>query len=174
MTETGDEAAFRVAAIPLSPELSVDALLATVEATLRAEGARLAGFRQRRGADGGMAVEDLTGGGVFSISQQLGAGSQGCRLDPQGLAEAACAALATLETGPDLLILPRFGKAEVEGHGFRAVIERACERQVPVLVAVKPDCVAAWEAFTGGAADRLDPDRGALLAWCRAGLRARA
>ncbi|ARC88023.1 DUF2478 domain-containing protein [Rhodovulum sp. MB263] len=170
MSETGDDASFRVAAIPLSREPSVDPLLATVVAVLRAEGVRVAGFRQERGADGGLAVEDLTGGGVFPISQQLGSGSEGCSLDPQGLAEAACAALAALETGPDLLILPRFGKAEAEGQGFRAVIERACEWQVPVLVAVKPDCSEAWEAFTGGAAARLAPDRDALLEWCRAGL----
>ncbi|TDX28256.1 DUF2478 domain-containing protein [Rhodovulum visakhapatnamense] len=173
MTETSDDAPYRVAAIPLVEDLAIDALLAKVVAALRAEGVRVAGFRQGRAPEGGMAVEDLTGGGVFSISQDLGPGSQGCKLDPQGLAEAACAALAALETGPDLLILPRFGKAEVEGHGFRSVIERACERQVPVLVAVKPDCTAAWTDFTGGVADRLVPERAAVLDWCRAGICAR-
>lgn len=163
-------ARIRIAAVALGPDVPVDALLAAVVAELVAEGRRLAGFRQVRRADGGMAVEDLAGPGVFGISQSLGPGSQGCSLDPRGLAEAAGAALVAIEAAPDLILLPRFGKAEAEGHGFRAVIARACERQIPVLVAVRADCEPSWQEFTGGLAERLPPEPGALLAWCRAAM----
>ncbi|SIO38145.1 Protein of unknown function [Rhodovulum sp. ES.010] len=164
-----DRAETGIAAIPLAENVPVDALLAGVVAALAAEGCRVAGFRQMR-TDGGIALEDLAGGDMFAISQSLGPGSRGCSLDPRGLAEAAGAALRALETGPDLVVLPRYGKAEAEGHGFRAVIARACERQIPVLVAVRPACESSWLEFTGGLAARLDPDPDALLSWCRAAL----
>ncbi|TCO69878.1 uncharacterized protein DUF2478 [Rhodovulum euryhalinum] len=167
-------AEIRIAAIPLVEDVSVDTLLAGVVAALMAQGHRLAGFRQTRTDACGMAVEDLSGGGLFGISQRLGPGSTGCSLDPQGLAEAAGAALLALEAGPDLVVLPRYGKAEAEGHGFRAVIEKACERQIPVLAAVRRDCTASWEDFTGGCADWLAPEPEAVLDWCRRAMPVRA
>ncbi|TCM86980.1 DUF2478 domain-containing protein [Rhodovulum steppense] len=164
----------RIAAFPIAAGVPVDTLLAGLVAALQAEGWRLAGFRQTGLADGGMAVVALSDGAVFGISQALGPGATGCRLDPRGLAAAAGAALVALDAGADLVVLPRFGKAEAEGGGFRTVIERACACGIPALVAVRPDYAAAWEAFTGGLAQNLSPEPRALLDWCRATLPARA
>lgn len=159
---------FRVAAVFLADEAAVDEGLASVAARLRADGLRVAGFLQMRQPRGGIAVRDLVGGGLYGITQDLGPGSNGCRLDPRGLAEAAGAALATLGAGADLLLIPRFGKAEEEGHGFRALIETACAAGIPVLAGVRRSSEPAWETFTGGLADRLPVDPGAMIDWCRA------
>ena len=157
----------RIAGIPIPAGGAVDPLLARLVAELRAEGLRLVGFLQGRLPDGGMAVEDLAGGRLIGITQRLGPGSQGCRLDPQGLAEAAVLALHALDGGADLLVIPRFAKAEAEGQGFRAVIEKACAMQVPVLAAVRTDFAAAWDEFTGGLARPLPPEPQVILNWCR-------
>ncbi|MCE6952341.1 DUF2478 domain-containing protein [Cereibacter sphaeroides] len=159
-----------LAAIPLGAP-GVDALLDEVVAVLRAEGLILAGFLQERQPDGEVRIRDLATGGAQGITQRLGPGSRGCKLDPQALAGAAAGALATLGADPDLLVIPRFGKAEAEGHGLRTVIERACERQIPVLVAVRQDSRPAWDDFTGGLAEELPLDRGAVLDWCRTACR---
>ena len=158
---------FRVASVLLVHE-AVDQGLASIAAEFAARGLRVAGFLQTRLAEGGMVVRDLAGGGIYRVTQDLGRGSRGCRLDPGGLAEASGAALAALDVGADLLLIPRFGKAEAEGHGFRTVIERACEAQIPVLVAVRPAFEGAWDAFSGGLAEKLAPDPQVMLAWCRA------
>lgn len=158
-----------VASIPIRPGIDIDALLHAVVCDLRAEGFRLAGFLQARGG-GDVRLSDLAGGGSHGITQRLGPGSHGCKLDPRGLAEAAAVALAALNGRPDLLVIPRFGKAEVEGEGLRAVIARACELQIPVLVAVREASAPAWQDFTGGLARTLPAELGAVLHWCRTAL----
>lgn len=85
-----------IAALPVRQDVPVDALLADVAAQLAAEGLRTAGFLQRDG----VRLEDLTSGALYPITQDLGPGSSGCRLDPAGLALAAAAGLAALERGP--------------------------------------------------------------------------
>ncbi|WP_145105046.1 DUF2478 domain-containing protein [Cereibacter sediminicola] len=159
-----------IAALPIRPDTPIDRLLAEVVADLQAAGLRIAGFLQRDG----VRLEDLITGASYPINQSLGPGSSGCRLDPQGLAVAAAAALAALEEGPDLLLIPRFGKAEMEGEGMRAVIARACERDVPVLVAVRSSAEPAWEAFAGGLSHWLTVKREAVTGWCRTACAERA
>ena len=61
--------------------------------------------------------------------------------------------------------LNRFGKGESEGQGFRAVIEDACMRGIPVLTAVREAYVEAWEAFAGDLGLLLPPDRAAVTGW---------
>ncbi|MGP3696718.1 DUF2478 domain-containing protein [Rhodobacter sp. NSM] len=164
------DARLPVAALPIRADVPIDPLLAAVVATLRAEGLRPAGFLQREGTR----LEDLVSGALYPITQDLGPGSSGCRLDPEGLAIAAAAGIAALERSPDLLVIPRFGKAETEGEGMRGLIGRACERGVPVLVAVRPSSEPAWEAFAGGLCQWLPPDGEAALRWCRAACAERA
>ncbi|SNS68679.1 Nucleoside-triphosphatase THEP1 [[Luteovulum] sphaeroides subsp. megalophilum] len=152
-----------IAALPVRQDVPVDALLADVAAQLAAEGLRTAGFLQRDG----VRLEDLTSGALYPITQDLGPGSSGCRLDPAGLALAAAAGLAALERGADLLVIPRFGKAEIEGEGMRGVIGRACELGVPTLVGVRESAEPAWETFAGGLAEWIAPERQAVASWCR-------
>jgi hypothetical protein len=97
----------------------------------------------------------------------LGREAHGCRLDPGALAEAAPLLEGMIETGADLLIINRFGKAEAEGAGLRSVIERAILVGVPVLTAVRAEYVDAWASFHAGLSMWLPPDSNAILSWCR-------
>lgn len=54
----------------------------------------------------------LPGGRTIRISQSLGAGSRGCRLDAGALEFAAVKVGRTLSCGADHMIVNRFGKLE--------------------------------------------------------------
>ena len=113
---------------------------------------------------------------VVRISQDLGPGASGCRLDPGAMAEAvalASAALARIAAeapGRRLCIVNKFGKVEAEGQGFRPLIAEALGAGIPVLTSVTPVYRPAFEAFVADLATPL-PD-GATLesvrAWCAA------
>lgn len=131
-----------------------DPLLAALADRWQGEGLRLAGLVQRTpeepaGSRCNMVVELLPGGKRLPISENRGSGARGCRLDQGLLVEALSAAESCLDTGTDLLILNRFGKVEADGGGGRAMIARAVELGVPVLVAVPWRNVAAFRAFAG-------------------------
>ncbi|KDB01736.1 hypothetical protein U879_20675 [Defluviimonas sp. 20V17] len=165
-----------MAAVLCPHGVAADALLDRVARVLRSEGYRIAGLVQRSVAsDGGaralLHVADLSSGALLRITQDLGEGARGCRLDPGALAAAAGALMARLDvaadTVPDALILNRFGKAEAEGKGLRGVAEQACLRGIPVLAALRPGHRADWEEFSGGAAVILPPDEARVLTWLR-------
>ncbi|WP_370208864.1 DUF2478 domain-containing protein [Pararhodobacter marinus] len=150
-----------------------DRLLAEIAATLGAEGWALAGVVQlntdrpgRRDCD--MDLRVLGRPEVIRISQNLGAESSGCRLDPDGLETAVALVEQELAGTPRLLILNKFGKAEIEGRGFRALIGEALARGIPVLLGVKPLNMPGFEDFAQGMAEALPPEPGALLDWARA------
>lgn len=112
-----------------------------------------------------MDIRVLPKGPIFRISQDLGAGSRGCRLDPAAL-EAAVGHVSTrLEDGADILIVNKFGKQEADGRGFRDVIAQAIVQEVPVLVGLNPANRPAFLEFTGDMAEELPPSGDALLNW---------
>ena len=156
------------------PEGGLNRLLAEVAAVLRADGLRLAGVVPEladtiAGHPCEMDLRVLPDGPLFCISQKLGTGSRGCRLDPAGLEAAVAAVQATLERPLDLMILNKFGRHEAEGRGFCPVIAEALARGVPVLTGVTALSRAGFDAFSGGMARRLPAERRALLDWCRSG-----
>jgi hypothetical protein len=103
---------------------------------------------------------------VLRISQFLGVGSQGCRLDTAGLAGAVGLVEAALERAvPDLLIINKFGKQECAGGGFRPVIGQALAMGIPVLTAVSALNLPGFLAFSGGMATALAADTAAILHW---------
>ncbi|MBC7132716.1 MAG: DUF2478 domain-containing protein [Roseovarius sp.] len=121
-----------------------------------------------------MDVRVLPDGPVIRISQSLGTGARGCRLDPEALERAVAAAEARLSEGADLVIVNKFGKHEADGRGFRALIAEAVARGVPVLVGVNPLNAPRLAEFLGGEVMRLVPTPEALDAWleeCAAGAR---
>lgn len=146
-----------------------DLVLAALARRLAARGLKCCGTVQintdRGSGPCDMDVQVLPEGPVLRISQDLGPGARGCRLDPQALETAVGLAAARLRTGADLLIVNKFGKHEAEGRGFRAVIAEALERDIPVLLGVNGLNLAAFESFAGGLARPLPPEEGALLAW---------
>lgn len=108
-------------------------------------------------------------GRILRISQTLGPGAAGCRLDAAALEEAVGLVGAALDrAAPRLLLLNRFGRQEAEGHGFRPLIGRALAGGVAVLTAVGADYSAAFDTFADGLGERLPADPARLIDWCRA------
>lgn len=121
-----------------------------------------------------MDLRVLPEGPDIRISQDLGAGATGCRLDTGALEAAVGHVAAALEAGADVLIVNKFGKHEAEGRGFRSVIAEALARDIPVLVGLNGLNRAAFEAFTEGCGDHLPADAAILADWLRARTRAAA
>ncbi len=145
--------------------------MAALARRLAAQGLRLAGAVQtnlNRSADCACDMELTvlgTDAAPIRISQSLGEGSQGCRLDADGLERAAALAASGLD-GADVALVNKFGKQEAAGRGFRDFIAAAMAEEIPVLIAVAPELVAA---FTGFAGDYAMPLTWAEAeAWCRA------
>lgn len=147
-----------------------DRLLAEVAEALVARGWPLAGVVQINTDRGEAACDmDLSVLGLgrrVRISQSLGPHSQGCRLDPEGLETAVGLVAGTLAGTPRLLILNKFGKAEVEGRGFRPLIGEALAAGIPVLTGVKPLNLDGFREFAGGFEEPLEADITAILRWC--------
>ncbi len=159
-----------LAAIHAAKDVPVDSLLAEIAARAKQSGLRAAGFFQHRGKDTeeccrNIEIEHIGTGVTQIISQPLGTGSRGCRLDPAALADVAGTLLAELDAGAELLILNRFGKGETEGHGFRSVIETAYARQIPVLTVVRESYVEGWRDFAGDCGALLAPDSESIIGW---------
>lgn len=60
-----------------------------------------------------------------------------------------------LQTGPDVLIVNKFGKQEAEGEGFRPVIAAALAVGIPVLVGLNTLNAPAFRSFASGLAVEL-------------------
>ncbi len=119
-----------------------------------AAGHRLAGVIQRDTPRAGrsgcdMTLEELSTGITIGISQDRGPHARGCRLDLGEMTKAIQLASTALRASPDLLVLNKFGKTEVEGGGFRGLIAEAIEQGVPVLIAVPYRNIDPWRAFVG-------------------------
>ena len=112
-----------------------------------------------------MDVLVLPDGPSIRISQSLGPGSRGCRLDPAALEQAVALVSAGLDGDPQLLVVNKFGKHEADGRGFRPVIGEALSRGIPVLAGVNGMNEAAFVEFTEGLGQRLDGTAEALEAW---------
>ncbi|MBX3536949.1 MAG: DUF2478 domain-containing protein [Chelatococcus sp.] len=146
--------AFPVAAIVYEKRGDADDILAALATRLREAGVSLAGLVQHnRPGDGAqvparMVAEDLASGRLIGISQPLGAASAGCRLDSQALAEAAALAARSLPSAA-LVILSKFGKAEVDGGGLRAEFIATLTHGTPLVTSVPASRLADWEAFLG-------------------------
>lgn len=115
-----------------------------------------------------MHLRDLASGEFHSISDDRGPHSRGCVLNTDRLLRACEAAGAELSGKTDLLVLCKFGKTEVEGGGFRALIAKALELSVPVLIGVPVINLAPFREFAADLAreielPRLPSDRLAAL-----------
>lgn len=152
-----------------APPGEADRILARLAVRLADSGLRVAGAVQKntdQGADCACDMDVIVIGeeeAPIRISQSLGSGSTGCRLDP-GALEAAAARVAVRMAGAEVLILPKFGRQEAIGRGFRSVIAQAVADGIPVLLHVPPEQRADFAAFCDGMGQRLAPD--SLADWC--------
>ena len=112
-----------------------------------------------------MDLHILTGSEVIRISQDLGTLSKGCRLDPDGLERAVGLVGASLEQNPEVLILNKFGKQELDGRGFRPVVAQALMAGIPVLTAVNAGNVAQFRDFAGDMCEQLPAETSVLKDW---------
>jgi len=149
---------------------TTDRLLALFSRQLIERGSRLVGVAQTNTecADSNlcdMDVQVLPDGPTIRISQSLGSGAKGCRLDPSALEQAVALVSASFERNPQLLVVNKFGKHEAEGRGFRPVIGDALMRGIPVLAGVNTLNHDAFIEFTQGMGQRLMAEPVALDDW---------
>lgn len=146
-----------------------DLLLLGIAETLSGRGYRAGGTVQINTERGGgpcdMDVKVLPTGPILRISQHLGQGSSGCRLDAEALETAVGLVAARVAPDLDLLIVNKFGKHEAEGRGFRSVIAEAIGLEIPVLVGVNAFNLHAFLEFSGSETVALDPNPQAILCW---------
>jgi len=146
----------------------VDALLADVASWLRTLGYRLAGSVQVNDAKPGrrrtnITLRDLGSGMLIRISEDRGRGARGCHLDYASFVSAVELTARGLEGGA---VVNKFGKREVEGGGYRCVIEHAMECCIPVLVAVRLEHEPALRAYAGALFGALPLDIAQVRTWC--------
>lgn len=148
-----------------------DRLLAELAAELQTGGVALRGIVKdlgysavyQNGCD--MSVRVLPDGPVIKITQDLGTGSQACRLDPAALVEAVAQVEQVGFENTDLFILNKFGPEEAAGRGFCAVMGAVLDHGIPVLVGTGAANKAAFQTFAGGLATELQDDPEALRTW---------
>ena len=162
------DAQLALAAVVFEPGASADAVIASALEPF--DSAELLGWLQWHETDAGCDCHDivlrpLQGGSARKITQDLGPGATGCRLDSSALTEVAGWLMAGLEAGPRLVVLNRFGKAEAEGGGLRGVLEQAIGQGIPVLLAVNRRQLGFWREFAGDLAQELPCDSQAIRTW---------
>ncbi len=147
-----------------------DGVLVEAARRLRSRGLRVAGVVQvntdcEQEGRCDMDVRVLPEGPVIRISQSLGPGAKGCRLDP-GALERAVAEVDRGMTDPvDLLILNKFGRHEAEGNGLRVIIAEAFARGIPVVTGVNGRNRDAFMEYVAGEATAVARDPDAVVAW---------
>lgn len=149
---------------------AVDGLLAGFAATLTGRGFRVGGLVQRNtaGVHAGatlMELVDVATGVAVAISQNLGAGSVSCRVDPGGVAEASLTLRRALVERVDLLVVNKFATLEKDGRGLAPEILAALAEGIPVLIGVGSRFFGEWQVFCGGASTVLPPEMAALWRW---------
>ncbi|MCL6283142.1 DUF2478 domain-containing protein [Ruegeria sp. 2012CJ41-6] len=160
----------KLACVTTTERGATDLLLSAFADRMSQAGTALAGVVQTNTecADGytcDMDLKVLPSGQTIRISQSLGANARGCRLDPAELERAVGLVTQSLDAGPELLIINKFGKHEADGRGFRPVIADALEREIPVLVGVNGLNLDRFQEFAGGMAEVLEADIDTLRNW---------
>jgi hypothetical protein len=147
----------------------IDDCLAETVALMQSRGLRLAGTVRALPSDHrahpcDTDIRILPDGPLHRISQPLGQGSRGCRLDA-GAIEGIAADVEARLAGCDILVVNKFGKQECLGRGLRPAIIRALDLGIPVIVGVNGLNLQAFLEFVEGLAIRLDALAASVAAW---------
>lgn len=160
----------RIAALQGAPGVAIQNVLAGFAQRLARGGLRVAGVVEisrcdDAGACKSLSVKDIVSGETFSISQNLGAGSQACNLDPGGLAKACALVEQAVAAGADVVVLSKFGKLEAARGGLCDAFRAAMLADVPVITTVSQHATEDWNSFAGPLAEFIDASVEALDAW---------
>ncbi|MES0826985.1 DUF2478 domain-containing protein [Ruegeria sp. SCP11] len=161
----------KLASVSSTQQGETDRILSELASDLRAAGTTLRGIVKElsytaayeNGCD--MSVRVLPDGPVIKITQDLGEGSAACRLNPVALTDAVAQVERSGFDDVDLFILNKFGPEEAAGRGFCAVMAKALEQNIPVLVGVGSANAKSFQAFAGGLAEELPADAQVLKTW---------
>jgi molybdate transport system ATP-binding protein len=164
---TDESRGLTIAAIRHSGEQEIDRLISGLAFHLKHKGYRVGGVVQANDTAlkdhrCDMRLVELKTGKVYPISQQLGPGAAGCRLDVSALGKVVAQVEATLGDELDILVLNKFGKQEAEGGGLRDAIADAAQRGIPVIVGLNQAYESDWSQFCGGEGHTLDADSAVL------------
>jgi uncharacterized protein (DUF4213/DUF364 family) len=162
--------ALKPGAVIHGPRAMTDKLLGDFAREIQSRGFKVAGLIQRNGDAGDdcacvMELIDLGSGDTIRISQDLGAGSNSCRVDPGGIAEAGSRLRVSMNDKPDLVVVNKFGGLEKSGGGLSDELLWAMAEGLPVLTSVSGRLIDEWLEFSGGHCDLLRPDEAALWQW---------
>ena len=159
----------RIIALQGASSSIIQALLADIAGRLKSRGLRVIGLVEN--ASGGpnpcksMELRSLDDGRVFSISQNLGPGSQACNLHSEGLALACAAVEQSIASGADVAVLSKFGKQEAQGGGLIDAFGAAIAAGVPIVTSVSPALMDEWRRFAGDYAECVSADQAKLGSW---------
>ncbi len=168
----------KIAVVNAPGKGETDRLLAETAQTLLDKGISLAGIVKEmrhtsqfeNGCD--MKVRVLPDGNIIQITQDLGAGSDACRLDPSAIAEAVAQVESSNMSQAQMFILNKFGPEEAAGRGFVSAIGKAMEHGIPVLVGVGPGSRADFDRFASGLAIELPANAVSIQNWSQQTLKA--
>jgi hypothetical protein len=140
-----------------------DALLEAFVLRRRAEGRDAVGLIQRRKRCADAPLELALIGDdrapKVSLPPRAGAG--------KALETVKTMLSARLRRRPDVLVLNRFGRAEVEGEGLWDVLADAVRIDIPVVIAVPDGLAAIWRRRGAGVLAQARPDADSLERWWR-------
>jgi len=157
----------QIVALQGATSLVIQGLLRDFATQLAASGLRVVGVVETAAdsANPCKSLRSLDDGRMFSISQDLGPGSQACSLHPEGLALACAAVQDSIARGADVVILSKFGKQEAIGRGLSDAFGAAIAAGLPILTAVSPAMIADWRNFAGDYAECVQAEVAQQLSW---------
>ena len=159
-----------ILAIVYSDGLAADQFISDLGYRIRDAGIAVAGIVQhnkfiRDRTKCNMEVEELGSETVLQLSEDRGKEARGCRLDRGALSEAAALLSASLENGPEIVILNKFGKLEAEGRGLRDALADAVQLGMPIVVGVPYRNIEQWRNFAEGLAEECPINSSRLHEW---------
>lgn len=164
--------ALAVAAVVYGPGSRIEEFFARLAARLQAEGVRVSGLlqhslRTREEDRCTFEMEDLGQGVRYRISQDLGAGSDACSIDPTAVASASAVLRRSILDAPDVVMVNKFGALEAAGEGLREEMNAIVAAGLPMLTTVNAEQLEDWRAYVGTHTAELPMDLDAVMAWVR-------
>lgn len=149
-----------------------DAIFKWIVSECRSRNLVLSGILQHPACEGSdrrcdVLLEDLASGYRTPLFDDRGAGARGCRLDVAALIDASMKVERSLDNGPALLVLNKFGKVEADGGGMCGLMAKALERGIPAIIGVPARNLDAWRNFSGEFSAELSENADEIRKWLR-------